>query len=129
MRAALLIVLGLVIGVIGTVFSMNALRDRNPLPYSVMVVMSHHFGELSNAVKAKQCDAAKARAQLGSLLTVSQDIGPAFPGVDKPFLDAADKLHEAVQAAALASPADCPALAVALKPVGEACQSCHQQYR
>jgi len=129
MRAALLIVLGLVIGVIGTVFSMNALRDRNPLPHSVMVVMSHHFGELGNAVKAKQCDAAKTHAQLGSLLTISQDIGPAFPGVDQPFLDAADKLHAAVQAAALAAPADCPVLAAALKPIGEACHSCHQQYR
>lgn len=129
MRAALLIVLGLVIGVIGTVFSMNALRDRNPLPHSVMVVMSHHFGQLTGAVKAKQCDAAKTHAQLGSMLMISQDIGPAFPGVDKPFLDAADKLHEAIQTAAAASPTDCPALAAVLKPIGEACQSCHQQYR
>ena len=129
MRAALLIVLGLVIGVIGTVFSMNALRDRNPLPHSVMVVMSHHLGELSNSVKAQQCEAGKTRTQLSSLLAISQDIGPAFPGVDKPFLDAADKLHEAVQAASVAAPTDCPALAAALKPIGEACHSCHQQYR
>jgi cytochrome c556 len=129
MRAALLIVLGLVIGVIGTVFSMNALRERNPLPHSVMVVMSHHFGELTGAVKARQCDAAKTHMQLSSLLAISQDIGPAFPGVDKPFLDAADKLHAAVQDASVAAPTDCPALAAALKPIGQACQSCHQQYR
>lgn len=129
MRAALLIVLGLMIGVIGTVFSMNALRDRNPLPHSVMAVMSHHLGELSNSVKAQQCEATKTRAQLSSLLSISQDIGPAFPGVDKPFLDAADKLHATIQTAALASPADCPALAIALKPIGEACHSCHQLYR
>ncbi|WP_346949221.1 cytochrome c, partial [Dyella sp.] len=27
------------------------------------------------------------------------------------------------------APADCAALAAALKPVGETCQSCHQKYR
>lgn len=129
MRAALLILLGLAIGAIGTVFAMNALKDRNPMPHAVMTVMSHHFGQLRNAVKSQQCDAGKTQKQLATLLTISGDIGPAFAGVDKPFLDAADKLHSAIQAAVTAAPVDCPALAAAIKPVGEACESCHHQYR
>ncbi|HEY9132383.1 MAG TPA: cytochrome c [Dyella sp.] len=128
MRAALLILLGLAIGAIGTVFAMNALKDRNPMPHAVMTVMSHHFGQLRNAVKAQQCDAAKTQKQLGTLLAVSGDIGPAFAGVEQPFLDAADKLHSAIQSAAVAAPTDCQALAAAIKPVGEACESCHRQY-
>ncbi|HEX7815706.1 cytochrome C [Dyella sp.] len=129
MRAALLILLGLAIGIVGTVFAMNALKDRNPMPHAVMTVMAHHFGGLRNAVKTQQCDAGKSRAQLGTLLAISEDIGPAFPGADKAFLDAADKLHSAVQSAAVAAPAECGSLAAAIKPIGEACESCHHQYR
>src|SRR5690242_1903475 len=50
-RSALLILLGLVVGVLGTVFAMKALGDRNPMPHAVMTVMGHHMGALGQAVK------------------------------------------------------------------------------
>ena len=129
MRAALLIVLGLAIGIIGTVFGLNALHQHQPLSHSVMSLMAHHAGALNQAVKTKQCDAAQSQQHLTRLLETSADIKEAFPGVDQPFLDEAAKLREKTQAALLAAPADCAALAVAIKPIGEVCQSCHQQYR
>jgi cytochrome c556 len=129
MRAAILLVLGLVIGIMGTVFSMNALRERNPFPHAVMSVMAHHVGALSGAIKSQQCDAARAQQHLTRLLETSADIKEAFPGMDAPFLDEATKLHEQTRAALLAAPADCKALAAVIKPIGEVCQSCHQQYR
>ena len=129
MRAALLIVLGLAIGIVGTVFAMNALKQRNPFPHAVMAVMAHHAGELRNAVKAQRCDAASHSQHLDRLLSTSADIVPAFPGVDPGFTDEATQLHARLQAAAQAAPADCAALAAAMKPVGETCQSCHQKYR
>lgn len=129
MRAALLIVLGLAIGIIGTVFGMNAIKQRNPFPHAVMVVMAHHVGDLRNAVKAQRCEATQNREQLGRLLTVSTDITAAFPGVEQGFTDEALHLQNQIQAAVQAAPADCAALTAALKPVGETCQSCHQKYR
>ncbi|WP_266168112.1 cytochrome c [Dyella subtropica] len=129
MRAALLIVLGLAIGIIGTVFAMNAIKQRNPFPHAVMVVMAHHLGDLRNAVKTQRCEATQNREQLERLLAASSDIAPAFPGVEQGFVDEARHLHNQLQAAVQAAPTDCATLTAAIKPVGEACQSCHQKYR
>ena len=129
MRAALLIVLGLFIGILGTVFALNALRQHQPLSHSVMSLMAHHMGTLDAAVKAQRCDAVASRQHLSRLLDTQADIGEAFPGADQPFLDEADKLRDRTQAALQAAPADCKALAAAIRPIAETCQSCHQQYR
>ncbi|RDI99832.1 cytochrome C [Dyella solisilvae] len=129
MRNALLIVLGLVIGVMGTVFALNALHEHQPLSHTVMTMMDHHAGALRQAVKSRQCDAAQTQLHLTRLLQTQADLKEAFPGVDQPFLDEAAKLKDKTQAALQAAPADCAALATALKPIAETCQSCHQQYR
>lgn len=128
-RAALLIVLGLVIGVLGTVFAMKALRQRDPFPQAVMSVMAHHMGALSGSVKAQRCDATQSRDHLLRLQSTAGDIPSAFAGEEPHFLDAAGKLRSAIQGAVQASPVDCAGLAAAIKPIGDACQSCHEQYR
>lgn len=128
-RSALLILLGLVIGVLGTVFAMKALGDRNPMPHAVMTVMGHHMGALGQAVKARQCDAAQANDHLLRLQSTAGDIAAAFPGAGQDFLDHAGRLRTALQTAVQAHPIDCPTLAAAIKPVNDACKSCHQQYR
>jgi cytochrome c556 len=129
MRAALLILLGLVIGALGAGYAVNALNARDPLPRAVMTVMDHHFDALRDAVKSGRCEAAAVRGQLAGLQAVAADVPAAFPGVERDFLDHAERLGKAITDAANAAPADCPALAAALKPVGEACKSCHDQYR
>lgn len=130
MRAALLIVLGLVIGILGTTFTISALHQRTPLPRAVMSVMAFHMGQLRQAVKANQCDATATRTHLDRLQSTAQDIPAAFKGAEAPFLQAADKLQGSLHdAAAAATPATCAALAAAIKPVGDACESCHQRFR
>ncbi|WP_426664656.1 cytochrome c [Rhodanobacter aciditrophus] len=129
MRAALLILLGLAIGVVGTVNVMNALAARNPMPAAVMHTMGYHMGELKQALKAQQCDAAKVQHHLLRLQSTATDILPTFGIADKAFADDANQLQTRLQQAAVSAPATCAALAAALKPVGETCQSCHQQYR
>lgn len=128
-RAALLILLGLVIGIFATVVSLNALQQRNPFPRAVMSVMAHHAGALKQAVRTQRCDAAQSRQHLLRLQSTAADIPEAFAGAEQPFMDEAGKLRTALQNANQAQPADCAALAAAIKPVGEACQSCHEQYR
>ncbi|HET6430977.1 cytochrome C [Dyella sp.] len=129
MRAALLIALGLVIGILGTTFTISALHQRTPLPKAVMTVMAYHVSQLEHAVKAKQCDAAATGAQLDRLRSVAFDIPAAFKGAEQPFLDASDKLQGTLRNATAAAPTTCAALADAIKPVEEACDSCHKQYR
>ena len=128
-RAALLIVLGLVIGILGTVFAMRALQQRDPFPKAVMSVMAHHMGALGGNLKARKCDAAQSREHLLRLQSTATDIPAAFAGAEPGFMDAAGKLRGAIQTAVQASPADCKALGAAIKPIGDACQSCHEQYR
>lgn len=130
MRALILMVLGLVIGVFATVFTMNALQQRrDPFPEAVMNVMAHHTGALSHSVKSQRCDAVQNREHLLRLQMTANDISAAFAGAEPGFMDAAGKLRGALRDAVTAAPADCAALAAAIKPVGAACKSCHDQYR
>jgi cytochrome c556 len=129
MRALLLLILGLVVGAMGATFAVNALRQRDAYPRAVMTVMQQHAGALHARLRARQCDAATSAAHLGRMQAISEEIMPAFPDMDPPFKDGVDKLQRALASAASAAPVDCPALQQALKPVDEACKSCHQQYR
>ncbi len=129
MRVALMILLGLVIGVIGTVNVMNTLSERNPMPKAVMHTMGYHMGELTHALKAKQCEAAKIQQHLARLQSTASDIVPVFGIMEKDFTDDASQLQTHLQQAVQATPADCAALAAVLKPVGDTCKSCHQKYR
>jgi cytochrome c556 len=129
MRVALMILLGLVIGVLGTTQVMSVLAARNPMPKAVMETMGYHMGELSHALKAKQCDATKSLHHLQRLQSTATDITPVFGIDEKPFTDKAGELQTHLQQAVQSAPADCAALAAAIKPVGDTCKSCHQQYR
>lgn len=129
MRVALMILLGLVIGIIGTVNVMNVLSERNPMPDAIMHTMGYHVGELKGAIKANQCDAAKIGHHLARLESTATDITPVFGMDDKDFADHARQLQDHLSQAVQAAPATCTALAAALKPVGDSCKSCHQKYR
>ena len=129
MRVALLILLGLAIGVIGTVNVMNTLSARNPMPKAVMATMDYHMGQLSHALKAKQCDAVKIQHHLQRMQSTATDLVPVFGIAEQPFVDEATQLQTRLQHALQAMPADCAALATVLKPIGDTCKSCHQKYR
>lgn len=129
MRAVLLILLGLAIGVIGTANVMSTLAERNPMPKAVMHTMGYHMGELKHALKAQKCEAATIQHHLLRMQSTASDIQPTFGIADKTFADDANHLQAGLQQAITAAPASCAALATALKPVGQACQDCHQQYR
>jgi cytochrome c556 len=129
MRALLLLLLGLAVGAIAASFAGNALRERDAYPRAVMDLMQHHVGTLRGAIRARQCDGTTTTGHLQRLQVIATEIGPAFPDVDQPFRDGAAKLENALRVSAAAAPADCPALQAALKPIDDACDSCHRLYR
>ena len=129
MRVALMILLGLVIGVLGTTQVMSVLAARNPMPKAVMETMGYHMGALSQALKAKQCDPAQSLHHLQRMQSTATDIVPVFSIDEKSFTDKAGELQNHLQQSVQAAPATCAALAAAVKPIGDTCKSCHQQYR
>lgn len=129
MRVALLILLGLAIGVVGTANVMSVLAQRNPMPAAVMHTMDYHMASLKRAIDAKQCDAAQTGRHLLRLQSTATDILPVFGIHDKNFVDFANQLQARLQHASLVNPADCTALAAALQPVSQTCDDCHRQYR
>ena len=129
MRVALLILLGLAIGVVGTINVMNTLRARNPMPDAVMTTMDYHMGQLRSAIKAKQCNAPAIAHHLQRVHSTASDIVPVFHIDEKPFSDAAAQLQDRTQQALQAAPGTCETLAAAIKPIGQACKSCHEKYR
>ncbi len=129
MRVALLILLGLAIGVVGTVNVMNALHARNPMPTAVMTTMDYHMGQLRSAIKAGQCSAPAVAHHLERVHSTASDIVPVFGIKEKEFTDDASELQQRAQQAIAAAPATCAALATVVKPIGATCKSCHEQYR
>jgi cytochrome c556 len=129
MRPLLLVILGLVVGAMGATFALSALRQGTPFHLGVMAVMQHHVDVLRANVRAKQCNAKASVTQLSRMLGTASDIREAFPEMDAPFQTAGGRLVTALDGAVAAAPATCEALVEALKPVGEACQACHKQYR
>ena len=129
MRVALLILLGLVIGVIGTANVMSTLAARNPMPHAVMQTMDYHMDALGNALKAKQCVATDMQLHLARVQSTAMDIVPVFGMPEQGFTEQAKQLQARIGQAVQAAPTDCAALAIVMKPVGEACKSCHDKYR
>ena len=99
------------------------------MPGAVMHTMGYHMGALSKALKAKQCDAASIQHHLERMQSTATDIVPVFAVKEKTFTDDASELQTHLQEALQAAPADCPTLARVIKPIGDTCKSCHQQYR
>jgi hypothetical protein len=128
MRATLLIVLGVAIGIISAAFATSVFRSRNPLPKALMNVMEYHIDGLKQSVASGQCEAGASRLKLQQMSMASIDVEPAFAGADPDFLHLAGRLRGVLADAAQASPADCHALDATIKPVLQACHDCHQKY-
>lgn len=129
MRSAILVVIGLMMGFLGSSFTLNALSKRHAFPRGVMIVLSHHHRALKQELAKPACDPARAQSQLDAMALLGTDIDPAFGATDDAiFSRYAGDLRTAVQRSRDAV-AQCPALAERMKAIGEACNACHRDYR
>src|ERR1044072_5093339 len=79
MRYLFLFVLGLVVGVAGTVMAMRAIEARRGhFPGRVMHLVDAHMDMLDANVAANRCAATDPLPQLQALRTLANDIEPAF---------------------------------------------------
>lgn len=132
MRYLFLFVLGLAVGVIGTVMAMRALdARRDHFPESVMHMFSAHMDMLDANVNGNRCAATDTLPQLQALRTIANDIEPAFADLreDARFSGHASDLRAALDRALASPPIACPGVQAAMKDVGGACKACHRDFR
>lgn len=131
-RYLFLLLLGLVLGTIGTVMAMRALDQRKDhFPDSVMQVQQWHMGRLKSNVDGNRCAATDTIPDLQALRMMANDLEPAFPDLadDQRFKDHASGLRAALDAALASPPINCAGAGTTLGTVGEACKACHQDFR
>jgi hypothetical protein len=132
MRYLFLFVLGLVVGVIGTVMAVRALDARKDhFPESVMHVFSAHMDMLDANVTGNRCAATDTLPQLQALRTLANDIEPAFGDLreDSRFAGHASDLRAALDRSLASPPIACAGVQAAMKDIGAACKACHQDFR
>jgi len=131
MRAVAMLAVGILVGALGAVTAVGAMKKDIPLPKASMTMMKHHFGALRGMPDAKQCDAAQARRHLAGLQALGTEFHAFLPtgGDDAAFEKHAAGFAQAVDDAVAAAPADCTALAAVNQKIGGACKACHDDFR
>jgi hypothetical protein len=131
MRYAVLIVLGLAIGIIGTVMAMNALNSGPHLPESVMALQGFHMHALDTNVKQNHCAVTDNLPHVQALRMLSNDIEPAFLPIEneQDFRQKASNLRASIDAVLAAPPADCATVRAAMTRISLDCKGCHDEFR
>lgn len=131
MKALAWILLGLLIGSVATVSTLNALRPATAYPRGVMALLQHHLGEARSQATAGRCDAQLA-AHVEALAVLSRDIRPAFPPLgeaDEHFVRYADQFRSAAETAHGSALADCAVAVEQIGKMGDGCKACHRDYK
>lgn len=131
MRHAVLIVLGLAIGIIGTVMAMNALNSGPHLPQGLMAVQDFHMHALDTNIKQNHCAVTDNLPHLQTLRALSNDIEPAFLPIEneQDFRQKASNLRASIDAVLAAPPADCATVGAAFTRINHECKGCHNEFR
>jgi hypothetical protein len=131
-RYLFMALLGLAIGIFGTVMVVRALHERKDhYPEAVMYVMQAHTAALQQNVGQNRCAATDTIPHLQTLRLLANDIEPAFAGHrdDAEFTGLSSKLRAAVDASLASPPLNCEGVKAAVEEIGQACKACHTQYR
>ena len=131
-RYLFLFLIGLVVGVIGTVMAMRAIDARQDhFPTSVMEVQGWHVGQLKANTEQNRCAATDTLPHLQALRTMANDIEPAFGDLrdDARFAKHASDLRETLDAALARPPLNCAGVGTTLASIGDDCKACHQDFR
>jgi hypothetical protein len=131
MRLLVLFLVGLAVGIIGTVLTLNALNRGPHYDTAVMTVMAQHMKAMDHSLKANRCATTDIGPHLQTLRLVANDIEPAFADMqeDVQFGRYASQLRAAADGALQAPPASCAAAGATLANLDKACDACHRDYR
>lgn len=131
MRALILILLGLAIGVMTTVTILSALRQGTPLSRGVMSVTGHQLKTMQAALSRDDCGWVAIQPRVAALRMLADDFEAALlPSLD----DALARRYigdyrSALDAIEASRANDCPSLARAISELKQRCDFCHRDFR
>lgn len=131
-RYLFLLLLGLVLGAIGTVMALRAIEARkDPFPDALMHVQQWHMGQLKADMDQNRCNATDVLPHLQALRMTANDLDAAFPDLrdDQRFTTASSAMRAAMDKAVASPPLTCEGLGASMKEIGETCKGCHQDFR
>ena len=131
MRSLVLFLVGLAVGALGTLITVNALDRGTSYPHAVMAMMGQQMMGLGRNVKVSRCASTDLTPRLQTLRFVTNDIEPAFADLqsDAQFGRYAADLRAAADAALMTPPANCTAAAAAISRIKKSCDACHREYK
>lgn len=132
MRMLGMLLLGIVIGALGTVMAINALRQGIAPGKAAMALTAHHSGQLRRMGESGSCDAAAIAMHLRQLRALGNELEGAFlptGGDDDLFRRHAANYREVLDRTLAAPPLQCEPLTAAMRQVGAECKACHQDFR
>lgn len=131
MRAVVMLLVGVLVGALGAVTAVGAMKQDVPYPKASMTLMRHHFTPLKDMPASGRCDPALIQRHLRGLQALAGEFDAFLPtgGDDDAFRRHAATFAGAVDAAVAAPPATCQALGQANQTLGGACKACHDDFR
>lgn len=130
-RYLFLFLIGLAVGIVGTVMGMRAWNARQDhFPTSVMQVQQWHMGQLKSNTEQNRCAATDTLPHLQALRMMANDIEPAFGDLreDARFMKHASDLRATLDGALSSPPLNCAGVGTTLASIGEDCKACHQDF-
>jgi cytochrome c556 len=131
-RYLFLLLLGLVLGGIGTVMALRSIEARkDPFPEALMHVQQWHMGQLKADMEQNRCNATDVIPHLQALRMTANDLDAAFPDLrdDQRFTTASSAMRATMDKAVANPPLTCEGVGAAMKEIGESCKGCHQDFR
>lgn len=131
-RYLFLLLLGLILGAVGTVMALRAIEARKDhFPDSLMHVQQWHMGQLKADMEQNRCNATDVLPHLQALRMTANDLDAAFPDLrdDQRFTAASTAMRAAMDKAVANPPLTCEGVGAAMKDIGETCKGCHQDFR
>lgn len=138
MKSIVLLLVGLFIGVLGTVAGMSALKQGTPYNDAVMATLGHQMGAFKGMRESGSCDAAEISRRLNVMGAMADEVAPAFlpVGDDARFSQLSRDLNNAVSKAGAAvseqvatASASCETLGQVMPDIGATCKGCHDVFR
>lgn len=132
MRLVAILLLGLAIGIFGTVTVIGAMDQKIPYSHAVMAVSAQHFGALRKMSEAGKCEHDPIALHLRTLRVLADDLEPAFlptGGDDALFKQHTADYAKRIDGAIASAPATCAALGNAIGEVGGGCKACHEDFK
>jgi cytochrome c556 len=131
-RYLFLLLLGLVLGAIGTVMALRAIDARKDhFPEALMHVQQWHMGQLKADMEQNRCNATDVLPHLQALRMTANDLDAAFPDLrdDQRFKTASTGMRAAMDKVVANPPLTCEGVGAAMGQIGETCKACHQDFR